>query len=187
MTVALACCVGIAAIAGWPMVTGAAAKHPVELASRLPETRLADVVDVTSAPESPSPAMGKRRSRARCAECAVVESVRRIEAFHALTMSCDARGPARLVIGSNEPVHPARDSVESLGHTVALAIAGEHRSRKVVVSTRHRIVLRFGDGSKQVLDEATARSLKVGEQVMVIAGSDAKAFAGIQTTSMIDQ
>ncbi len=101
-------------------------------------------------------------------------------------MSCDAGDSARFVIRSEALVHPDRDGVESLGDTVASVVASEHGSRKVGVGIRHQIVLRFGDGSKQVLDEATPRSLNVGEQIMVIAGSDAKAFAGIQTASMSD-
>ncbi len=102
-------------------------------------------------------------------------------------VSCDAGDPTQYRDGSNDLVHAGRDSVESLADAVASVIATGRGRRKLMVNTRHQIVLRFGDGSKQVLDEATARHLNVGERIMVIAGTDAKALAGIQTAPTIDQ
>lgn len=196
MTIALACCAGLAAIAGWSLATApasgqpvelamaAAADQPLELAMRQPETGLSTV---ESAPEDPSSAIGKRRSRARCAGCAVVESVRRIDTFHALKVSCAVGDSTGYRDGDNDLIHTGGAGVESLAVAVASVIAGDRGRRKMAVRTRHQIVLRFSNGSKQVLDEATARNLNVGEQIMVIAGTDAKAFAGIQTASNIDQ
>lgn len=184
MTIALACRAGMAAIVGWSLAMGAAAEQPVESAMRQPDTGLSTA---KSAPEDLLPEIGKRRSRARCAGCAVVESMRRIDTSHALKVSCDAGDSTGYLAGSSDLVHPGRDTVEPLADAVALMIATEHGRRKTAINTRYQIVLRFADGSKQVLDEATPRNLNVGERIMVIAGTDAKAFTENQTASNIDQ
>ena len=62
-----------------------------------------------------------------------------------------------------------RDDVESLADTVAVTIAGEHRVKKVAVAARHQIVVRFRDGTRHVFDEATPRTLRVGDRINVIA------------------
>ena len=51
-------------------------------------------------------------------------------------------------------------------------IADGRGRKKVTVNTRHQIVVRFRDGSKQVFDEATPRSLHVGDRIVVIAGTE---------------
>ena len=61
--------------------------------------------------------------------------------------------------------------VESLADTVAATIADEHAVRKVAVITRHQIVARFPDGTRHVFDEATPRTMRVGDRVRVIAGA----------------
>jgi len=40
------------------------------------------------------------------------------------------------------------------------------------VDAGYRIVIRFRDGSRQVFDEASARTLQPGERIQVIAGAD---------------
>jgi hypothetical protein len=62
---------------------------------------------------------------------------------------------------------------DSLADTVASVIADGRGRKKVTVNTRHQIVVRFRDGSKQVFDEATPRSLHVGDRIVVIAGTRA--------------
>ena len=62
---------------------------------------------------------------------------------------------------------------DSLADTVASVIADGRGRKKVTVNTRHQIVVRFRDGSKQVFDEATPRSLHVGDRIVVIAGTQA--------------
>ena len=73
---------------------------------------------------------------------------------------------------------------DSLADTVASVIADGRGRKKVTVNTRHQIVVRFRDGSKQVFDEATPRSLHVGDRIVVIAGTEeTKALAGTRAVS----
>jgi hypothetical protein len=41
----------------------------------------------------------------------------------------------------------------------------------VALSTRHRIVVRFPDRTRPLFDEATPRTLQVGERIKVVAGA----------------
>ena len=73
---------------------------------------------------------------------------------------------------------------DSLADTVASVIADGRGRKKVTVNTRHQIVVRFRDGSKQVFDEATPRSLRVGDRIVVIAGTEqTKALAATRPVS----
>ena len=66
-------------------------------------------------------------------------------------------------------------------------IADDRGRKKVAIDTRHQIVVRFRDGSKQVFDEATPRSLHVGDRIVVIAGTEEKkVLAGTRGTSNAD-
>lgn len=40
------------------------------------------------------------------------------------------------------------------------------------IDARHQIVVRLRDGTKQVFDETTPRTLRVGDRIMVIARAD---------------
>jgi hypothetical protein len=63
-----------------------------------------------------------------------------------------------------------RGGIEPLADIVAAAAVGKRGAKKFAVTTRHQIVVRFRDGSRQVLNEATPRALHEGERVIVIAG-----------------
>lgn len=180
MTIAFACCAGIAAVVGWSWARGAAADRPVELAMRQPEAGISNVVKASA---EPSPAIGKTRSKAKCTGCAVVESVQRIDTSHALMAVCDAGDSTRHRRGGNDFAGRGRDGVESLADTVASVIAGGRGSKRVTANTRHRIVVRFGDGSKQMFDETTPRDLQVGDRILVIAGAGTKSVPEIRTAS----
>ncbi len=74
-----------------------------------------------------------------------------------------------------------------LPETVASVIADGRGRKKVTVNTRHQIVVRFRDGSKQVFDEATPRSLHVGDRIVVIAGTQQpRVVAGTRGVSTAD-
>ena len=76
---------------------------------------------------------------------------------------------------------------DSLADTVASVIADGRGRKKVTVNTRHQIVVRFRDGSKQVFDEATPRSLHVGDRIVVIAGTqEPKVLAGLERRRTAD-
>ena len=175
ITITLAYYAGLAVIVGWSWANGAAVDRSVELAMRQPAAGISNLVN---APAESSPAIGKTRSRMKCAGCAVVESVQRIDTYHAHMAVCDAGDSPRYLNGSNNFAGRGRDSVEWLADTVASVIARERSGKKVTVSTRHRMVVRFRDGSKEVFDEATPRNLQIGDRILVIAGTDTMSFPG---------
>jgi hypothetical protein len=117
MTIAYAYLAGIALISGWSLRGGAAADRPAELAMRHSEKGIANVAN---APANATLSISKPRSRRKCPECGVVESVQKID-------------------------------------------------------THHQIVVRLRDGTKQVFDETTPRTLRVGDRIMVIARTDGNA------------
>ena len=76
--------------------------------------------------------------------------------------------------------------LSSLGVPASVIADGRGR-KKVAIDTRHQIVVRFRDGSKQVFDEATPRSLHVGDRIVVIAGTEEqKVLAGTKGASNAD-
>src|SRR5205823_6075873 len=125
----------------------------------------------TPAAEEPPPTLVtvKPRGKAGCAGCGVVVAVLRIETPVAVMAGCYVGdGPAfhaRLINAGGY-------DTDSLANTVASVIADGRGRKKVAINTRHQIVVRFRDGSKQVFDEATPRSLHVGDRIVVIAGTE---------------
>ena len=125
---------------------------------------------------------GKPRAKASCDGCGVIVAVLRVDTPVPIMAGCYAGdGPAfngRLV-NAGGPY----DS-DLLANTVASVIADGRGRKKVTVNTRHQIVVRFRDGSKQVFDEATPRSLRVGDRIVVIAGTEqTKALAATRPVS----
>jgi outer membrane lipoprotein SlyB len=59
----------------------------------------------------------------------------------------------------------------TLADIVAGAIVGDHGTANVGVTTRHQIVIRFRDGSRQVFNEEKPRTWRVGDRIQVIAGA----------------
>lgn len=164
MTIALAYFAGVAAIVGWSLPQGAAADRPAQLALREPDTDGRDAATVSTNPEPPAP---KPRSKVNCAGCGVIESVQRIDTHHVLMEGCGAGDFAGLR-NAGHVFGGGRDNVESLADTVASLIVDRQGMTKVAVTSRHQIVVRFPDGSKQLFDEATPRTLQVGDRIKVI-------------------
>ena len=167
MAIALAYFTGITLIVGWSLPEGAAAYRRAERTMHLPDTGISGA---TTVPAKLMPATGRTRNKVNCAGCGVIESVRTIDTRDEFAGGCDAGELGRPHIGGKSFAAGGRD-VESLADTVAATIADEHAVRKVAVITRHQIVVRFPDGTRHVFDEATPRTMRVGDRVRVIAGA----------------
>ncbi len=175
IAIALAYFAGISLIVGWSLPDGVAADRPADVAMRLPEP---GDIQAAAAFAKPIADAGKTRSRVNCAGCGVIESVQQDRYARIAVM---ARVPCRRRRRRPRPSLDVADPTtpESLANTVASVIADGRGRKKVAVTTRHQIVVRFRDGSRQVFDEATPRSLRVGDRIMVIAGTaEAKGRAG---------
>ena len=97
------------------------------------------------------PTVNKRRNGVRCPECGVVESIRKIE------LSGDIGGRGTVGVKVAEGVSAGASSA---------AIAPE-----AVATKSYEITVRFRDGSRTILNEATPRSWRLGSRVMVIGRS----------------
>jgi hypothetical protein len=148
---------------------GAAAGHGAEFPTRLQNAPLSDDAVVA---EKQTLATRKTRSAVNCSGCGVVESVQRIDTRDDLMGECNAgefamtRTGGTLLFGEG-----GRDNLEALADIVAVGVAGETRAKKSIVTTRHQIVVRLRDGSKQVFDEAAPRTVRVGDRITVIAAA----------------
>lgn len=161
---------GLTAIVGWMLSDGvAAADRGTEPATRSPDTATADDAVVAA---RPTLATRKTRSAVNCSGCGVVESVQRIDTRDELMGECNAgefastRTAGTLLFGEGR-----RDNLEALADIVAAGVATEARPKKSIVTTRHQIVVRLRDGSKQVFDEAAPRTVRVGDRITVIAAA----------------
>jgi hypothetical protein len=167
VTIALAYFAAITLIVGWSLPRGAAADSPAEPPVRPQESGIS-----SQSPEivKPVTAAGKARRKVNCAGCGIVESMQRIDTPDEFIRWCEAGETVSgdvpgLVLVGRGPV-----AVESLADSVADVIADQRGGRKVAVTTRHRIVVRLPDGTRHVFDEATPRTLQVGNRIKVIAG-----------------
>ena len=60
--------------------------------------------------------------------------------------------------------------IEPLADIVATAAVAKPGAKRFAATTRHQIVVRFRNGWRRVLNEATPRALHEGDRVIVIAG-----------------
>jgi hypothetical protein len=128
------------------------------------------VVSDQDAVVAPEGAGGGRRCGRDCAGCGVVEAVRHIETYVEIMEGCQ-RSESASPLGPDYSLDGGpRNSVEPLKDIVAAAAVGKRGAKKFSVVTRHQIVVRFRNGSRQVLNESTPRALHEGERVIVIAG-----------------
>ena len=180
---AAAAFVGLAAVAavmtlGLPkgMAAGVTAGDRIasdRIASKRPAAaRAAHSADEASAtkpaPVSEDPA--KARGKPLCAECGIIEAVQKIEAPLKFTGWCDESEIARAHNSGKAYGRDFRVDQEPLRETVAAAIAANRTTTKDGVTTRHRIVVRMRNGSRQVFEEASPRMVSVGDRMVVIAG-----------------
>ena len=154
------------ATAGGPAATGARVEA-VTRASLREGDRRAPVAAPAAAADDP----GKARGKPLCAECGIIEAVQRIDTPLKFTGWCDAAEIARTQNDGRAYGRDFRADREALSETVVAAIATSRASTKEAVITRHRIVVRMRNGSRQIFDESTPRMLNVGDRMVVIAGA----------------
>jgi hypothetical protein len=176
---ALACIAAVAAMA-WSLPRGAtaggtagvrSAAHPVEVMAPASMPHGDRAEGAAAKPGSPADDPAKVRGKAACAECGIVVAMQRIDTPLQFTGWCDAAEIARTQSSGRAYGRDFRADRESLRETVAAAIASNRTSTKDAVTTRHRIVVRMGNGSRQIFDESTPRMVNVGDRMVVIAGA----------------
>ncbi len=166
IAIALGYFTGITLIVGWSLPDGAVPYRRVQPAMSLPDSGASRA---TTESAHLMPAKGATRSKANCAGCGVVESGRTIDTRDEPAGGCSAGESGTSDISN---VFAASGSgVESLAEIVSATIAGEGGTRKIATTTRHQIVVRFPDGTRVAFDEATPRTLRVGDRIKVIAGA----------------
>jgi hypothetical protein len=110
------------------------------------------------------------RTKVHCAGCGVVESVRRIERREIADSVCHTTDSERFWMPGNAGDASLHGGVVS--PTGASVFTGRPGARMPLVRSTYQIVVRFRDGSRHVFNEATPRTLRLGEPVQVIAGAD---------------
>jgi hypothetical protein len=159
------------AVIGVALPKGVAAGDRMEIAMRLPDEEALRASEGEAKTPPPIEEVGKPQGKASCAECGIIESVQRIDTRIEFTSWCDAAEIARTQNSGGAFGRDFRGDRESLHETVAAAIASNLHSTKDVVTTRHRIVVRLRNGKRQVFDEATPRTVHVGDRIVLIAGA----------------
>ena len=157
-----------AAIVGWSLPDAGTGRNSAKFAMATP----APVV--RSAPDADSPqaqVMAKARSKLNCAECGVIESMRRIDAREEIVGWCALGETAGTSIPRDVLAGGQRFDPAPLADIAAGAVAGDRGAMKIRVTTQHQIVVRFRDGSKHVFNEETPRTVRVGDRIQVIAGA----------------
>jgi hypothetical protein len=168
LTILIAYFAGILLIVGWSLPRAVSADRPVEVATGMPDAKISNPSPV---PSQPAPVPGRVRDRGNCSGCGVIESMQTIDTRDQYAGRCAA--------GETTGTHPrdhafaggAPEEVEPLVAIAAAAIAERQYAKRVALAARHRIVVRFPDGTRQVFDEATPRTLQVGDRIKVIAGA----------------
>jgi outer membrane lipoprotein SlyB len=167
--------IGMAAIVGWSLPKADPAAPAGPRAESAMQVQVPDGGAPATAVEAPASVQSPRnaRSRVNCDGCGVIESVRRIDTRDEIMEWCTIGN----ITGTRVPGNPIgsdeRAELASLADMAAGVIDGDRRARKFRVTTRHQIVVRLRDGSRQVFDENSPRTLHEGERVNVIAGSTA--------------
>ena len=162
---------GMAAIVGWslPKADPAPPAGPrAESAMRRPDR---EVPDAAVERPAPTPATRNARNRVNCDGCGVIESVRRIDTRDEIMEGCAIGDTAGTRVPGNVFDGGDPDDLASLADTAASVIAGDRHARKFRLTTRHRIVVRFRDGTRHVFNEDSPRTLREGDRIQVIAGS----------------
>ncbi len=107
-----------------------------------------------------------------CAGCGVVESVSRIDLRGFASFVCSSDDFDRLRMGTVEEDGGEPGGASPLSDIVEGVLTARVAGRSVIIASRYQIVVRFRDGSRRVFDEATARALRSGERILVIAGME---------------
>jgi hypothetical protein len=116
------------------------------------------------------------RKKARCIGCGVVESVHRSERPARAVGACFSTELASSLVAAVAHDDRAYNVVSTVGAIVAPVIAERPEAKPLAAVLTHQIVVRLADGSRIVFDEPTARSLRAGERILVIAGATVAAL-----------
>ena len=165
--------IGMAAIVGWSLPKAGSVSLVEPLVELAMLVQMPDGEGPATAVEAPASVRSPRNvhSRVNCEGCGVIESVRRIDTRDEIMEWCTIGNIAGTRVPGNPIGGDERGDLASLADTAAGVIAGDQRTRKFRVTTRHQIVVRFRDGSRHVFDEDTPRTLREGDRIKVIAGS----------------
>jgi outer membrane lipoprotein SlyB len=152
-----------------PRAPAASAAAPVNRAAAAPEHKGASTAprargeiftEAITSPRAMAPA------KVKCAGCGVIESVRKVEIDESLGGRC--------VVGETESAHlaghllkGAQKDVVTLADAVAGA-TGANAAKKTKRTSSYQIIVRFRDGTRHVFTEATPRSLRQGDRVLVV-------------------
>ena len=156
------------AIVAWSLPEEGPVRDRADSAVRLTDTGIPDATGVRS---TPMRVKGNARDGMNCGDCGVIESVRSIDRHEEMMESCAEGDTAGIRIPGDMIDGGERPDLATLADTIAGVIVGERRVKKVRVTSRHQIVVRFRDGSRHVFNEETPRTLRVGDRIHVIAGA----------------
>ncbi|MDO8595685.1 MAG: glycine zipper 2TM domain-containing protein [Sulfuricaulis sp.] len=158
---------GIAAIMGWiPTSTGTPGSNaaPEKLTTNAakpaaPKARTAPVKVASNFP-----------TRAKCAECGVIESVREVQNRGEGT-GLGAVGGAVVggLIGNQVGSGRGNTAATAIG-AVGGVIAGNEIEKRVKSTKGYEVTVRFDDGSSRMISEANAPAWRTGDHVKVVAG-----------------
>jgi outer membrane lipoprotein SlyB len=167
----LFCAAGIGAIMGWiPTSIGSgatpqSADPPAKAAApaAVPEKRHASTLKTVPAPVQIA-------SKARCAECGVIESVREVDANGKAT-GLGGVGGAVVggLLGNQVGAGRGKDVMTVVG-AVGGAVAGNEIEKRVKSTKSYQITVRFDDGSSRVFSESSLPTWRAGDKVRIIDG-----------------
>ena len=125
--------------------------------------------DTTEGESRPARMPGKLRTKMNCAECGVIESIRQIDKRDEITGSCAAGD----IAGSSFTGALAEDGrgVSMPSTTLAEIVSGDSGAKRIRMTSRHQLVVRFRDGTRHVFNEETPRSMRVGDHIQVISNA----------------
>ena len=153
--------VGIAAFMGWiPSTIG----NPGDKAAPSSQSGV-------KARTAPTNVAGNTRSKATCAECGVVQSLREI--------AQPGDGGAIGIIGGavvggllgNQIGAGRGNDVATVAGAVGGAVAGNEIQKRVDTTKRYEIAVRFEDGSSRVFTETNQTAWRAGDRVKVVNGA----------------
>lgn len=160
IAVILFCLTAMAAILGW---------IPSSL-SQSADDLPAEKHSAASAASSSAPAK-PHKAPAKCSNCGIIESIRTVDApGESGVMGIAGGAVAGGVLGHQVGGGRGKDIATVVG-AVGGAIAGNEIEKRVRASTHYETTVRFDDGSKRVIAEASPSKWQVGDQVKVSEGN----------------
>ncbi len=153
--------VGIAAFMGW--IPGSIGEPGDKAASSSP-------AGVKAHTAAPTHVARNKHTKAICAECGVIQSVREI--------AQPGKGGAIGIVGGavvggllgNQVGAGRGKDIATVAGAVGGAVAGNEIQKRVDTAKRYEIAVRFDDGSHRVFTEANPPAWRAGDRVKVVNG-----------------